>query len=95
MQILCNISIICVIAGIFYLILNFAFLRKDRAEARIEKSVIENAIKGNKIAIYLHRKRSVYREKEGDLIKEAMEGNAAAIKALGIDKRDLERMEAE
>jgi hypothetical protein len=52
---------------------------------------MQEAIKGNKVAVYLHRFR-VVKEKEGQLIKEALSGNESAMMALGFNKKDMERL---
>jgi hypothetical protein len=84
-------STIAAIAAAMWTGLYFGYIRKERAESRIEKSIMQEAIKGNKVAVYLHRFR-VVKEKEGQLIKEALSGNESAMMALGFNKKDMERL---
>jgi hypothetical protein len=79
-----------IIVGTFSLIMYFGIFRKEILEKEIEKHIVECAINGNKVAIYLCNHKSYYLCERKELIYEALNGNPHAIEAMGIRKKDLE-----
>ena len=81
------------IVSVFFIALStiiyFAAIKGEMAERRIERTVNQECIKGNKVAIELKKKSyNYYRAKDEDLIMEALKGNEFAIDALKIDMKE-------
>lgn len=79
------IIIILSICGPFFY---FSFIRKELEENKLEKTVDQEVIKGNKVAIAMRRSSRFVYFKDKDLIIAALEGNKSAIEALRIEIRE-------
>lgn len=85
-------SIISVLAVFVFLgfTIYWCFLRKELCEKRMENRIQEEAIKGNKIAVaILKKKYGIIKMENEKLIYAALQGNDHAIEALDINERPI------
>jgi hypothetical protein len=67
----------------------FPFFQSFTYEKRIEKLIDEECLKGNEIAIRIRRREiSYFADRDHLLIKEAINGNENAVRALKLDCTD-------
>lgn len=81
---------LCLVPFLMYVV--FPFFQSFSPEKRFEKYIDDKCIQGNEVAILIRREgvRS-YLDKDYKLIKEAIEGNEYAIKALKLDAETLKK----
>ena len=74
-------------------ILNYAFpyISSLSPERRLEKFIDEECLKGNKVAIMIRQNKSYISDKDHLLIRQAIEGNENALKALKLDEESRKK----
>jgi len=72
--------------AVFFGSLIYFLGRKDRKEAKIMGFVKQEALQGNRVAIYLLKNEYKIRHSTLDIVTEAVKGNVHAQQILGIEE---------